>query len=252
MGNPIFEPESEQDEQSNRDYCRHDRPSRRRLDLARNPFRVPPNISPSDRRRAQVTRTSYRGDTLTIRGMSSNQLWGPEEDMPDLISDDSEEEQEAVVARAPRPPRPDAEALLTLGRLQRLTAEAGEWARDYRARQRAAAANQAPAPPQQLPATALRTVAETQMDAPVAALAAYTQSESWLMLRQELVRTVASRQMQLVGLPHNVNRVRRVAREVLQELDERVQRMNEEHRRDARRRAEELVQPLLAPDFFAQ
>ena len=34
------------------------------------------------------------------------------------------------------------------------------------------------------------------------------------MLRQELVRTVASRQMQLVGLPHNVNRVRRVAREV--------------------------------------
>lgn len=68
MGNPIFEPESEQDEQSNRDYCRHDRPSRRRLDLARNPFRVPPNISPSDRRRAQVTRTSYRGDTLTIRG----------------------------------------------------------------------------------------------------------------------------------------------------------------------------------------
>jgi len=63
-------------------------------------------------------------------------------------------------------------------RLQRLTAEAGEWARDYRARQRAAAANQAPAPPQQLPATALRTVAETQMDAPVAALAAYTQSGS--------------------------------------------------------------------------
>lgn len=47
--------------------------------------------------------------------MSSNQLWGPEEDMPDLISDDSEEEHEAVVARAPRPPRPDAEALLTLG-----------------------------------------------------------------------------------------------------------------------------------------
>lgn len=67
-GKPIFEPESEQDEQSNRDFCRHDRPSRRRLDLARNPFRVPPNISPSDRRRAQVTRTSYRGDTLTIRG----------------------------------------------------------------------------------------------------------------------------------------------------------------------------------------
>ena len=35
--------------------------------------------------------------------------------MPDLISDDSEEEHEAVVARALRPPRPDAEALLTLG-----------------------------------------------------------------------------------------------------------------------------------------
>lgn len=48
-------------------------------------------------------------------GMSSSQLWGPEEEMPDLISDDSEEEHEAVVARAPRPPRPDAEALLTLG-----------------------------------------------------------------------------------------------------------------------------------------
>ncbi len=43
--------------------------------------------------------------------MSSSQVWGPEEDMPDLISDDSEEE-EALVARAPRP---DAEALLTLG-----------------------------------------------------------------------------------------------------------------------------------------
>ena len=42
-------------------------------------------------------------------------MWGPEEEMPDLISDDSEEEHEAVVARAPRPPRPDAEALLTLG-----------------------------------------------------------------------------------------------------------------------------------------
>lgn len=39
--------------------------------------------------------------------------------------------------------------------------------------------------------------------------------ESWLMLRQELVRTVASRQMQLVGLPHNIQRVRRVSREVL-------------------------------------
>lgn len=46
--------------------------------------------------------------------MSSNQLWGPEEDIPDLISDDSEEE-EALVARQPRAPRPDAEALLTLG-----------------------------------------------------------------------------------------------------------------------------------------
>ena len=46
--------------------------------------------------------------------MSSNQLWGPEEDMPDLVSDESEEE-EAQVARVPRPPRPDAEALLTLG-----------------------------------------------------------------------------------------------------------------------------------------
>lgn len=46
--------------------------------------------------------------------MTSNQLWGPEENMPDLISDDSGDE-EALVARAPRPPRPDAEALLTLG-----------------------------------------------------------------------------------------------------------------------------------------
>ena len=61
-------------------------------------------------------------------------------------------------------------------RLQRLTAEAGEWARDYRARQRAAAANQPPATPQQPQANALRTVAETHQDAPVAALAAYTQS----------------------------------------------------------------------------
>lgn len=48
-------------------------------------------------------------------GMTSNQLWGPaEDDIPDLVSDDSEDE-EALVARAPRPPRPDAEALLTLG-----------------------------------------------------------------------------------------------------------------------------------------
>ena len=47
-------------------------------------------------------------------GMNSSQLWGPEEDIPDLVSDDSEEE-EALVARPPRPPRPDAEALLTLG-----------------------------------------------------------------------------------------------------------------------------------------
>ncbi|KAL3144384.1 hypothetical protein ABBQ32_004138 [Trebouxia sp. C0010 RCD-2024] len=250
MGNPIFEPSPEQDEHSSSYHCRHDRPSRRRLDLARNPFRIPPNISPSDRRRAQVTRTSYRGDTFTVRGMSANQLWGPEEDIPDLVSDDSEDE-EALVARPPRPPRPDAEALLTLGRLQRLTAEAGEWARDYRARQRAAAANQSYTQQQPQPES-LRTVAETQSDAPVAALAAYSQSESWLMLRQELVRTVASRQMQLVGLPHNIQRVRRVSREVLQELDERVQRMNEEHRRDARRRAEELVRPLLAPDFFSQ
>ena len=49
---------------------------------------------------------------------------------------------------------------------------------------------------------------------------------------------------------HSVSRLMCV--QVLQELDERVQRMNEEHRRDARRRAEELVQPLLAPDFFTQ
>ena len=68
MGNPIYDPNSEQDEQSSRDYCRHDRSSRRRLDLARNPFRIPQNLSPSDRRRAQVTRTSYRGDTFTVRG----------------------------------------------------------------------------------------------------------------------------------------------------------------------------------------
>lgn len=48
-------------------------------------------------------------------GMTSSQLWGPaEDDIPDLVSDDSEDE-EALVARAPRPPRPDAEALLTLG-----------------------------------------------------------------------------------------------------------------------------------------
>ena len=48
-------------------------------------------------------------------GMMSTQLWGPaEDDIPDLVSDDSEDE-EALVARAPRPPRPDAEALLTLG-----------------------------------------------------------------------------------------------------------------------------------------
>ena len=214
MGNPIFEPNSEQQEQSSRDYCRHDRSSRRRLDLARNPFRIPQTLSPSDRRRAQVTRTSYRGDTFTVRGevcntcllmlhsqpgciadcfrrqrtfiacaipvmplrhpkyvlstsgkpdeqmplqlsqflenlcprslalhkdpqassiaslsmvsqsqagvttcvgMTSNQLWGPaEDDIPDLVSDDSEDE-DALVARAPRPPRPDAEALLTLG-----------------------------------------------------------------------------------------------------------------------------------------
>lgn len=68
---------------------------------------------------------------------------------------------------------------MILQRLQRLTAEAGEWARDYRARQRAAAANQPPAPPLTQPNT-LRTVAETQSDAPVAALAAYTQSGSVL------------------------------------------------------------------------
>ena len=69
MGNPIFELDSEQEEQSNRDICRPDRSLRRRLDLARNPFRVPPNISMSDRRRGQVIRTDYRGDTFTIRGM---------------------------------------------------------------------------------------------------------------------------------------------------------------------------------------
>ena len=47
--------------------------------------------------------------------MTGNQLWGPEEEaMPELISEDSEEE-EAAVSRQPRPPRPDAEALLTLG-----------------------------------------------------------------------------------------------------------------------------------------
>lgn len=48
----------------------------------------------------------------------------------------------------------------------------------------------------------------------VADFVIYVHAESWLMLRQELVRTVASRQMQMVGLPYNVTRVRRVAREV--------------------------------------
>lgn len=47
-------------------------------------------------------------------GMTGGQLWGPEDDMPDLVSDNSEEE-EAAVNRQPRPARPDAEALLTLG-----------------------------------------------------------------------------------------------------------------------------------------
>ena len=72
--------------------------------------------------------------------------------------------------------------IITAGmqRLQRLTAEAGEWARDYRARQRAAAANQASASQQPQPG-ALRTVAETQSDAPVAALAAYNQSGQLLL-----------------------------------------------------------------------
>lgn len=65
--------------------------------------------------------------------------------------------------------------LALVQRLQRLTAEAGEWARDYRARQRAAAANQAYSQQQPQPGS-LRTVAETQLDAPVAALAAYSQS----------------------------------------------------------------------------
>ena len=52
---------------------------------------------------------------MSLVGMTSNQLWGPaEDDIPDLVSDDSEDE-EALVARAPRAPRPDAEALLTIG-----------------------------------------------------------------------------------------------------------------------------------------
>ena len=46
--------------------------------------------------------------------MTGNQLWGPEDDVPELITDDSDEE-EAALNRQPRPPRPDAEALLTLG-----------------------------------------------------------------------------------------------------------------------------------------
>ena len=50
----------------------------------------------------------------TGAGMTGAQFWGPEDDVPDLVSDDSEEE-EAAVNRQPRPPRPDAEALLTLG-----------------------------------------------------------------------------------------------------------------------------------------
>lgn len=46
--------------------------------------------------------------------MTGNQLWGPEDDVPELITDDSDEE-EAALNRPARPPRPDAEALLTLG-----------------------------------------------------------------------------------------------------------------------------------------
>lgn len=68
MGNPIFESQPEHDEQANRDHCRYDRTSRRRLDLARNPFRIPLAQSHSERRRAQVTRTSHRGDTFTLYG----------------------------------------------------------------------------------------------------------------------------------------------------------------------------------------
>ncbi|DBA88130.1 TPA: hypothetical protein ACH3X2_005125 [Trebouxia sp. C0005] len=58
--------------------------------------------------------------------------------------------------------------------------------------------------------------------------------------------------MQSVGLPHNVQHVRHIVRKMLTELDERVHRMNQEQHRDARRRAEELVQPLTALEFFSQ
>lgn len=73
-----------------------------------------------------------------------------------------------------------------LQRLQRLTAEAGEWARDYRARQRAAATTATSTTPSQQQAqqqqqqsnvpNSLRIVPESSIDAPIAALAAYSQS----------------------------------------------------------------------------
>lgn len=69
-------------------------------------------------------------------------------------------------------------------RLQRLTAEAGEWARDYRARQRAAATTgatqqQGQSQQQGVPSS-LRIVQEGPADATIAALATYTQSGQWM------------------------------------------------------------------------
>lgn len=67
-------------------------------------------------------------------------------------------------------------------RLQRLTAEAGEWARDYRARQRATAAAavipslQQGQQQQQQQGAQISLRMESPADAPIAALAAYTQS----------------------------------------------------------------------------
>lgn len=69
-----------------------------------------------------------------------------------------------------------------LQRLQRLTAEAGEWARDYRARHRTAAAAAAGASQQQAQhqqhgvPSVLRVVPEGPADATIAALTTYTQS----------------------------------------------------------------------------
>ncbi|KAK9808617.1 hypothetical protein WJX72_000565 [[Myrmecia] bisecta] len=257
MGNPIYyPPEEEKEEATPREYCRYGRLNRR---VERNPFRRvdgPAGAvrgdwetvyerypgSPPRRAAGQITWTTHQGDTT-------------------VLPDGRPETDAEAGSWSLRDDRDDS----YLPELGRLTAEAESWAERYRAATGRTVANRNATGRtvlrnwaerlQEQAARAAAASAQSQAQLPDAArrnqlLDSYSRSETWLMLRREMLRgALAAPQQsgqpesQAAALPSSVATARRVAREVLDQLDDRLEDLENQQR--SRRRLQLEPPPLV-------